>query len=121
MKILGLLFTFIFLYVNLAFSAYVQPKRVEWTNSTAPDVAFHRVYVVGENETIDPVNSAHFEVAMPDNYYILPGVFTIIEGNNKVGVAAMDESGNISDVVEIVFPFDFTPPSAPTIVQVINN
>ena len=34
----------------------------------------------------------------------------IIEGNYTIGVSSVDAYGNESDIEDIVYPFDFTPP-----------
>lgn len=101
--------------------AYIQPKKLTWTASTSSDVVAHRVYVVSESSTIDPISSPHADVAMPTTEYEFPGVFTITDGNYKVGVAAIDDVGNISNIAEKVFPFDFTPPLTPTNLQVVDG
>ncbi len=103
----------------IAGADYIQPKRVQWINSTAPDVAMHRVFVVPEAQVLD-LNSPYVDVLMPESFYDFPGVFTITDGNYRVGVAAADHSGNISNIAEVVFPFDFTVPPAPTSVAIVN-
>ena len=99
--------------------AYVQPKKVTWVNSSSTDVVEHRIYVVGETATIDPINTTYDTVPIPESEYEMPGIFTISDGNYKVGVAAVDSAGNISNVTEKVFFFDFSPPQAPTNLQVV--
>lgn len=114
------LLVLVLLTCSVAFAAYVQPKKIKWTNSTSPDVVSHRLFVVPEADTIDPLNSTHVDVAMPNSEYNLPGTFSISDGNYKVGLCAIDGTGNMSDVVEITYFFDFNPPAPPSAVQVVN-
>ena len=100
---------------------YIQKKKIMWINSPSTDVVLHRVYVVEETETIDPINSTHVDLASPINEYEMPGVFTIVDGKKKVGVAAIDNSGNISNTIEQVFTFDFLEPLAPYNLQLVNG
>lgn len=119
MKIfLVLLFT-----VTLAFASHIQPRKAQWVNSVAPDVAYHRLFIVPDTETIIPFGgnvSPHVDVAMPTNFYDLPGVFSIADGSYKVGLCAVDESGNISDVIEVVYTFDFTVPANPSALEIVD-
>ena len=101
--------------------SYVKPKKIVWVNSTATDVVAHRVYVVDEGGSIDPVSTQHVEVPVPTNEYEMPGTFDITEGRRKVGVAAVDATGNISNTIEQVFDFDFLPPIPPTNLQLVDS
>ena len=88
-------------------------KRIRWTASPSNDVVKHIVFLTNATDTLT-YDSTQVEVEMPTTEYNFPGVFAIQEGNYKVGVAAVDSYGNISDITEIESFFDLTPPMSPT-------
>ena len=93
--------------------ARIQKKAVRWDTPTDQSVVKHRLYIVPESGDLD-YNSPHADIDMPETEYGLPGDFTFAdEGNYRIGLTAMDDAGNESDMVEIVSFFDLVPPVAP--------
>jgi hypothetical protein len=43
----------------------------------------------------------------------IPAMVPVLEGEYNLGIAAVDGSGNISDIDVLTSFFDFTPPAAP--------
>ena len=101
--------------------SFIVTKTIKWTVSTSPDVAKHRVFVVKDTDTIN-YNSPYEDVDMPETSLELPSNFDMsVEGNYKIGLCAIDDTGNMSDIVEITDFFDFNPPLAPTNVEIITS
>jgi len=95
-------------------------KKIKWVASSAADLVAHNLYVCKDTETLT-YDTQHVTVNMPAVEYILPGIFSITtEGTFKIGLTAVDDMGNESDMVNIASPFDFIAPSAPSGLQVIN-
>ena len=92
-------------------------KRIFWTPGVGPDVVAHRVYVAKEEEVLD-YSSPHIEVPMPNAECFAPDDFPqdIFDEdvNYRVGISAVDDVGNESDIGEIAVPFDFLAPMTPT-------
>ena len=92
-------------------------KNVTWTASTSPDVVAHKVYWCPEAEDLG-YESDNVLVVMPKTNLVLPDEalsFPVEEGNFKIGITAVDDVGNESDMAELVsLPFDFAAPDAPT-------
>lgn len=101
--------------------AKIIKKTISWTASTASDVVSHKVYTAKEVDGVS-YNSPNVEVPMPDTQIILPDAFpsgTFGEDTNYlIGITAVDDVGNESDMVEVSAPFDFIAPDAPTGVTV---
>lgn len=101
--------------------AKIVGKKVKWVASTAADVVAHKVYVCPEGTTMD-YNTPAAQVNMPTLEYVLPGVFNMsVEQNYQVGISAVDDVGNESDIVKVTIPFDLVAPTAPSGVQVVNQ
>lgn len=90
--------------------AYIKPKTLKWTASTESDLAGYRVYLVPNVETMS-YESPYVEIAKDILSYSLPGSFTIVDGQHKLGLAAYDYNGNISNIKELPCYLDFTAPS----------
>jgi len=96
-------------------------RRISWEPSIAEDVVAHRVYVVQgiEEPTYDDlnvtVNMPKTEVVVPDEF---PG-FPLYDGEYTIGIVAIDDWGNESDMATATVPFDFIAPSAPTNIKVL--
>jgi len=91
--------------------ARIQRQRVKWDPGS--DAVIHRVYISQEEPTYD---SPYAEFEMPVTEIILPEGFPypIGEGDFYVGVSALDDLGNETDIVIVSTPFDFSPPGAPS-------
>lgn len=105
--------------------AIVKKKRISWTPALDADIVSHRVFVEPEGNTIDPTGTNYVEVGIGEaQEVILPDAFPsgtfIGDGNYIVGIVAVDDVGNLSDVSVVTSPFDFIAPSAPTDIVVEN-
>ena len=92
---------------------FIATKQFQWTPSVAPDTTHHRVRVCPVAESLS-YTTPFEEVEVPGAAYTLPGGFTISDGDHRVGVSSRDEAGNESDIVEMTYTFDFSPPSPPS-------
>lgn len=96
----------------------VMKKRIKWTPAPDPDIVEHWVFVVPEGNSIDPAVTPHVVVPAGTNEIIAPDQFPAGtfsgEGNFNIGICAVDDVGNLSDVVSVAAPFDFVAPNAPT-------
>lgn len=103
--------------------AKINPKRLTWDPPLPEsDVVGHRVYVAKEGETLD-YNSLSALVDMPMLEIILPDQFPnfpLADANYNIGIAAVDDVGNESDMTLVSVPFDFAAPAAPTGVRVMD-
>ena len=103
--------------------AKIIKKKVSWTASTASDVEGYKVYwsteANGEPDyDADNVEVSATQVIFPDDTPTFP---VAEEGNYILGVAAVDDVGNESDMaVTSPVPFDFNAPDAPSNVIVEN-
>ncbi len=98
--------------------AEVIKKFFRWEASTSPDVVAAIVYVSAPNGAVD-LNSPQWRfeagtpqfdtrtVVIPDD---LPG-FPQQEATYELGVQAVDDVGNLSDMSVIISPFDFDAPA----------
>lgn len=101
--------------------AKILNKKFQWTASNSPDVLGHNVYI--KTGTVAPtytdmklyVVMPTAEVTLPDGF---PG-FPLFDGDYMVGVSAVDDWGNESDIVSIQRPFDFIAPNAPTGLKIV--
>lgn len=109
--------------------AKIVKRKIRWVPSTAADVTGYRLYW-NLDGPVDPANTADsklFEVAnltlvegklqvlVPDDIPALEGVD---DDTVTIGIAAVDDVGNESDVVEVTAPFDASSPSAPSGLEV---
>jgi len=99
--------------------AIVKKKKISWTPAGDADIVAHRVYAVESGIVINPEVTPYVEVLITDPQEIIApdgfpaGTFSG-DTNYTIGMVAVDDVGNLSDVVEISSPFDFIAPSAPT-------
>lgn len=103
----------------------VQPKRrskmakvlnttISWTGSTSPDVVGYALYVQDAPDPAD-YSSPRFEVGNVTSVILstLPGM-TTKDGVFNIGIAAIDDAGNESDMAMVNdLPLDFAAPAAP--------
>lgn len=92
----------------------IRKKRVCWEPSMSADVATYRVYwseegQVGYSSRYVDVGKVT-EVILPDDIPSFPPV----KGEIALGVSALDESGNESDLAKMTAKFNFLVPDAPT-------
>jgi hypothetical protein len=101
--------------------AKIFSRKIKWDVSDSPDVVAHKVYIV--QGTVAPtytdlnvtVNMPATEVTVPDGF---PG-FPLHDGDYTVGIVAIDDWGNESDMEVATHPFDFIAPNAPTNIRVV--
>lgn len=90
----------------------IKPRRLHWEPSTSVDVSY-RVYwsksgTVDYNSDCADVGKVT-EVTLPDD---IPS-FPLLLGEIALGVSAVSQSGNESEIAETNVHFDFTVPGAP--------
>ena len=100
--------------------AKVIKKRIKFIPSTGEDVVAHRIYVAPEPDELNYA-SLFVEVQMPADSVIVPDEFPGFPMRDviyNVGITALDDVGNESDMTMITAPFDFAAPPAPTGVEI---
>lgn len=99
--------------------AKVIPRTIKWDPSAAADVVAYRVYVAKDPMQPDydspRAEVAGTEIIAPDGFP--QGTFDEDTLYN-IGVSAVDDIGNESDITVVSAPFDFVAPDAPTNVRV---
>lgn len=97
--------------------AKIVKRKIRWVSSQASDVVGYKVYYVVGGGAIDyastpfkEVNSNISQLVVPDD---LPELANV-DSDVTIGVAAVDDIGNESDVTEVTVPFDFAAPDVPT-------
>jgi hypothetical protein len=94
--------------------AKIKKRRLRWKASTSPQVVGYKLYWA-VNDTPD-YNSDCIklgnvtEITLPDDVKDLADA----NGPVEVGIAAIDEVGNESDMVTLKMPFQFAVPAAPS-------
>lgn len=104
--------------------AIVKKKRISWTPSGDADVVSHRIFAKEVSTPINPEVDSYVEVLITDPQEIIapdgfPSGTFAGDTNYTIGMVAVDDVGNLSDVVEISVPFDFIAPSVPTNLAVV--
>lgn len=96
----------------------VKKKRVRWEPSASLDVTSYRLYWSKHAEV--NYNSDHAElgnvseVILPDD---VPS-FPLVTGDIEIGVTAVNQVGNESDITKLTVGFNFTVPDAPRNLEV---
>jgi len=92
----------------------IRKRSVRWNASTAPSVTGYKVYWAvggGVNYDSDFAEVGNVtKVILPDD---IPS-FPILAGDIELGVVAVNQIGNESDMAKLSGPFDFSAPDAPT-------
>jgi len=95
-------------------------KKIFWQPSKGSGVSGYRLYWATNGEVSYDSDHADLgnatEVILPDD---LPS-FPLIEGNIKLGVTAINEAGNESDIMTLTEYFNFTVPEAPQNVGIVD-
>ena len=91
----------------------IKQKKLRWEPAAGEESAKYKLYW-SENGTLDYASSfadvgAVTQVILPDD---IPS-FPRIAGNLEVGISAVNQAGNESDITKISAFFDFTVPEAP--------
>ena len=102
--------------------AIIKKKTITWDASPDPDVVAHHIYVEPADQELQQGISPHARVDMPTLAMVAPDEFppdTFLEDMDyKIGISAIDDVGNESDMVILEHPFDFVAPAAPSNIQV---
>lgn len=93
--------------------AKIKKRKLIWERSTSPNVIGYKLYWAEEGEInydspnamIGNVN----EVVLPEQ---IPS-FPMVKGPIKLGITAVTEMGNESDMMIVAAPFQFSAPDAP--------
>jgi hypothetical protein len=94
--------------------AKVKKRRLLWEPSTSPNVIGYKLYWAQEGEVNYDSPCAMIgnvaEVVLPEQ---VPS-FPIVKGSIELGITAINEVGNESDMLIVAAPFQFSVPDAPT-------
>ena len=94
--------------------AKVRRKKVSWNHSFGPNVVGYKLYWAlddGISYDSDCVDVGYVtEVILPDGVDSFP----LVDGEVDLGVTAVNEGGNESDIATLSTPFQFSAPKAPT-------
>ena len=94
--------------------AKVKNRRLLWEPSTSPNVIGYKLYWAEEGEVNYDSPCAMIgnvaEVILPEQ---VPS-FPLVKGAIKLGITAINEIGNESDMILFASPFQFSVPDAPT-------
>lgn len=96
--------------------AKIVKRRLKWDAVSAADLTGYKVYFQTDGAPIDYATSPSvgfgpsvLVAVIPDDLPDLAGV----EGSVTLGVTAVDDAGNESDVSSVTVDIDVTPPAAP--------
>ena len=94
--------------------AKVKKRRLLWEPSTSPNVIGYKLYWAEQGEVNYDSPFAMIgnvtEVVLPEQ---VPS-FPIVKGSIELGITAINEVGNESDMMIFAAPFQFSVPDAPT-------
>ena len=94
--------------------AKVKKRRLVWEPSPSPNVIGYKLYWAEEGEVSYGSPCAMIgnvaEVVLPEQ---VPS-FPIVKGAIELGITAVNEVGNESDMMILAAPFQFSVPDAPT-------
>lgn len=94
--------------------AKIKKRRLLWEPSTSSNVIGYKLYWAEQGEVNYDSPCAMIgnasEVVLPDG---MPS-FPIVKGPIELGITAVNEIGNESDMVKFATPFQFSVPDAPT-------
>jgi len=96
----------------------IKKKKVHWQGSSSPDAVSYRLYWSKCGEVSYSSDHAELgkvtEVILPDD---VPS-FPLIAADMELGIPAVNEAGNESEMIELKAYFNFTVPEAPSNLQV---
>ncbi len=94
--------------------AKVKKRRLLWKPSTSPNVVGYKLYWAEDGEVNYDSPCAMIgnvaEVVLPEQISSFP----IVKGSIELGITAVTEIGNESDMMIFAAPFQFSVPEAPT-------
>lgn len=99
--------------------ANIKKTQISWTKSGSVDVVGYKIYYVPEGEVLN-YGSPNISVGDVDIVVIPDDVpeFPLLDGMYQIGLTAVDDVGNESDILIQTVPFDFVAPDAPTNLEV---
>jgi hypothetical protein len=93
--------------------AKIKKRKLIWEPSTSPNVIGYKLYWAEEGEVNYDSPSAMIgnvtEVVLPEQVPLFP----IVKGSIELGITAVNEMGNESDMMIVAAPFQFSAPDAP--------
>jgi hypothetical protein len=93
--------------------ARIRKRKIRWNPSPAPDVAGYKLYWAVEGGVNYDCDCAELgrrtEVILPDD---IPS-FPLVDGEIELGITAVNEIGNESDMTTFSAPFEFSVPNPP--------
>jgi hypothetical protein len=93
--------------------AKIKKRKLIWEPSTSPNVIGYKLYWAEEGEVNYDSPSAMVgnvtEVVLPEQ---VPS-FPMVKGSIELGITAVNEMGNESDMMIVAAPFQFSAPEAP--------
>jgi hypothetical protein len=94
--------------------AKIKKRRLLWEPSTSPNVIGYKLYWAEEGQvnydSPYAIIGNVMEVVLPEQ---VPS-FPIARGSIELGITAVNEVGNESDMMIVAAPFQFSVPDAPT-------
>ena len=93
--------------------AKLRKTRIRWNPSATSNLEDYKLYwTVGgvvnyDSDSVQLGNAT--EVILPDNVTSFP----LVTDDIQLGITAVNEMGNESDMTILTFPFNFTAPNAP--------
>ena len=92
--------------------AKIKKRKLIWEPSTSPNVIGYKLYWAEEGEVNYDSSCAMIgnvtEVVLPEQ---IPS-FPIVKGSIQLGITAVNEMGNESDMIIVAAPFQFSAPGA---------
>lgn len=92
--------------------AKIVQKKLGWDPSPDADIQSYNVYWAIPPATVD-YDSSKLNVGKVTEVNLPLAGMPNIDGNLTIGVAAVDDVGNISDISKATLPFDFQAPQPP--------
>jgi hypothetical protein len=93
--------------------AKVKKRKIRWEPSNSPNVLGYKIYWTegsGVNYDSDCALVGNLtEVVLPDDVPAFP----LVKGALEIGITAVTEVGNESDMIKLSAPFQFAVPEAP--------
>ena len=93
--------------------AKIRKRKIQWQKSPSPAVVGYKLYWAEMSPVDYDSESAMLgnvgEIVLPDG---VPS-FPLVKGAVEIGITAVNEIGNESDMTKASFPFQFAVPEAP--------
>ncbi len=91
----------------------IRQKRIRWEPSFSPDVVKYRLY--WSQDGLVNYHSKYVDVGYLTEIFLPEGVpsFPSIRGTINLGISAVNEAGNESDITNVTAELDFVLPDPP--------